>query len=155
MIAQYGRFLCKDGEEEDFENILRSLTPVVSVESNPVLSKNKVNALSKQINFYDSLVCYDSKALVGVCLYRHTSTHIEVLHMYVDPKYRVTYGCGLINHYLINVIAKGKELMLKSEDISTFDRVIDKTKTPHVYTINDRARLGLKRMFKDKIQWSE
>ena len=153
LQAEVNGYICRSTDNYD---VLYDTLEVITADSNPSVEAMNKRKLAKVIRSCSNLVCYDKAGnVVGACIYTVGILGIELLHMYVVPRYRVTYGSAILNHYLINIVGDGKEIGLRSSDISTFGRVVEETKRLGVYTISDRARLGLKRMLKDKVKWSE
>ncbi len=153
LQAEVNGYTCRS--TDDYE-LLYDVLEVVTKDKNPsveAMNKRKLRSTTKAC---DNLLCRtDSGDLVGACVYTTGINGIELIHMYVEPKYRVSYGSALINHYLINVIGDGKRIWLKSGDISSFSKVVEETDKLEVYTITDRAREGLKKMLSGKISWKE
>lgn len=153
LQAEVNGYTCRSS---DNYKLLYSTLEDTTVDNSKSIEASNKRRLEKIIKAYDNLVCYDKLGnIVGVCVYTTELKGIELVHMYVLPKYRVSYGSALLNHYLINVIGDNKEILVKSDNISSFKKVVEKTKMLGIYTITNRARDGLKNMLDGKINWKE
>jgi hypothetical protein len=154
LNAEVNGYTCRKAVEDEYIDIFNLLAPIVAIDTSLSIQKSKQKKLKSLIKNYESLVCLKGKELIGVAVYRHFMLGIELFHLYIKPEYRVTYGSGLLNHYVINVEGKDKEVILTTQDISTFEKVVDIYREGS-YKITDRARNGLSKMLKGKITWEE
>ena len=153
LQAEVNGYVCKSTQNYE---VLYSVLEDITLDDTASIQAMNQRKLTKTIKSCDNLICYSpSGDAVGACVYTTGLNGIELIHMYVVPKYRVSYGSALLNHYLINIIGDGKEVWLKSGNTSSFNKVVEETKMLDVYTITDRARDGLKKMLADKVIWKE
>ena len=154
LQAEVNGYVCRS--TDDYELLHDYLVDKVTYDESKDLEAANKRRLKSYVKNCKNLICYAPNGeIVGVCLYIHLVSVIELVHMYVEPKYRVTYGSGLLNHYMINIVGDNCAIQLKSKDTTTFEKVVTATLKLGVYRINDRARDGLERMLRDRINWKE
>lgn len=141
-----GKYRCYTPTEEEYPTVESLLLDVIPKNSSENINERERRKLRNNIKFYDCLLCVNTETgePIGTCLYRKVNSVYELVHMLVLPEYRITKGSALLNYALINSISGGREIYLKSKDISTFSKVIDHVHGD-IYQINDRAREGLER----------
>lgn len=149
LQVEVNGYVCR--KTDNLEVLYEVLLPAVK-DSTPSIEESNKRKLKSYLKACDNLICYAPNGeVVGACVYRYAMYGIELIHMWVEPRYRVTYGSGLLNYFLINVIGEGKEIRLTTSNVSTFEKVVEPYGKLGQYRIVDRARVGLNKMLDSKV----
>lgn len=124
MIAALGNYTCYSVPLKEREEVFTFLKANV-YESTEALTDISIRKLKKLLRSVDVLVVKKHHRLVGVCVFSQVYGAIDLLHMYVVKEERFTQASQLINFYLLDVYAGGKDVLISTFDSSTFNSAIE------------------------------